>query len=113
VAPAEPGGPEHRVADAMRAHPEFAAGTLRHDKWLMRGVPGALSKVGAEAVQAVALADGRALAFKLEDGAKRAVGPVLARAVRLLGVRAPVLDRIADAPLLGGGRRVGKIRATF
>ncbi|MFF1477063.1 asparaginase [Streptomyces sp. NPDC058301] len=110
---AEPGTPERRVADAMRAHPEYVAGTRRPDTWLMREVPGVLSKMGAEAVQAVALPDGRALAFKVDDGAARALGPVLARALRLLGVDAPVVDRIGSAPLLGGAERVGEVRAAF
>ncbi len=110
---AEPGTPERRVADAMRAHPEYVAGTRRPDTWLMRAIPGALSKMGAEAVQAVALPDGRALAFKIDDGALRALGPVLARALELLGVDSPVVARIADEPLLGGGRRVGEIRVAF
>ncbi|MEZ7002842.1 asparaginase [Streptomyces sp. AD55] len=113
VAGAEPGTPERRVADAMRAHPEYVAGTRRADTWLMREVPGALSKMGAEAVQAVALPDGRALAFKIEDGATRALGPVLARALTLLGVDGPVVGRIGRAPLLGGGAEVGEIRAAF
>ncbi len=110
---AEPGSAERRVADAMRAHPEYVAGTRRPDTWLMREVPGALSKMGAEAVQAVALPDGRALAFKVEDGATRALGPVLERVLRMAGVDAPVLERVGHAPLLGGGREVGAIRAAF
>lgn len=110
---AEPGTAERRVADAMRAHPEFVAGTRRPDTWLMREVPGTLSKMGAEAVQAVALADGRALAFKIDDGSTRALGPVLARALELLGVDAPVVSRIGRAPLLGGAAEVGAIRAAF
>ncbi|SBU91718.1 asparaginase [Streptomyces sp. Ncost-T6T-1] len=110
---AEPGSAERRVADAMRAHPEYVAGTRRPDTWLMREVPGTLSKMGAEAVQAVALADGRALAFKIDDGAGRALGPVLARALELLGVNAPVVARIGRSPLLGGAAEVGEIRATF
>ncbi|MEU0087960.1 asparaginase [Streptomyces sp. NPDC006274] len=110
---AEPGSAERRVADAMRAHPEYVAGTRRPDTWLMREVPGTLSKMGAEAVQAVALPDGRALAFKIDDGAIRALGPVLARALRLMGVDAPVVDRIGHLPLLGGGVEVGSIRAAF
>jgi len=111
---ADPGSPERRVADAMRAHPEYVAGTRRIDTWLMRGVPGALAKMGAEAVQAVALPDGRALAFKIEDGGYRAVGPVLAALLRRLGVvgGGDVLSRIGSAPLYGGGRPVGEIRAT-
>ncbi|MGW1296483.1 asparaginase [Streptomyces sp. NPDC002533] len=110
---AEPGSAVRRVADAMRAHPEYVAGTRRPDTWLMREVPGTLSKMGAEAVQAVALADGRALAFKIDDGAGRALGPVLARALELLGVDAPVVARIGRSPLLGGAAEVGEIRATF
>ena len=97
----------------MRAHPEYVAGTRRPDTWLMREIPGALSKMGAEAVQAVALPDGRALAFKIDDGATRALGPVLARALTLLNVQSPILQQIGRTPLLGGGREVGEIRATF
>ncbi|MDX3853274.1 asparaginase [Streptomyces sp. AK02-01A] len=110
---AAPGTAERRVADAMRAHPEFVAGTRRPDTWLMREVPGTLSKMGAEAVQAVALPDGRALAFKIDDGGTRALGPVLARALGLLGVDAEVVGRIGRAPLLGGGGEVGGVRAAF
>ncbi|MBT2488842.1 asparaginase [Streptomyces sp. ISL-96] len=110
---AEPGTAERRVADAMRAHPQYVAGTRRPDTWLMREVPGALSKMGAEAVQAVALPDGRAVAFKVDDGATRALGPVLARALRRLGVDGPVVDRIGRAPLMGGAAEVGEIRAAF
>ncbi|MFD9006078.1 asparaginase [Streptomyces sp. NPDC059582] len=107
------GSPERRVADAMRAHPEYVGGTRRHDTRLMRDIPGALSKTGAEAVQAVALSDGRALAFKVEDGSTRALGPVLGRALTLLGVRPPRPTELGAAPLLGGGREVGEIRAAF
>jgi len=111
---ADPGTPERRVADAMRAHPEYVAGTRRIDTWLMRGIPGAMAKMGAEAVQAVALPDGRALAFKIDDGAYRATGPVLAATLRRMGVTAvgDTLGRIASAPLYGGGRPVGEIHAT-
>ncbi|WP_411152995.1 asparaginase [Streptomyces sp. A30] len=110
---ADPGTAERRVADAMRAHPEYVAGTRRPDTWLMREVPGALSKMGAEAVQAVALPDGRALAFKVEDGGGRALRPVLGRALELMGVDSPVVERIGRAPLEGGGRVVGEVRAAF
>ncbi|MFE6751657.1 asparaginase [Kitasatospora purpeofusca] len=112
---AGPGTPQRRVADAMRAHPEYVAGTRRPDTRLMRAVPGALAKMGAEAVQAFALPDGRALAFKIEDGAERARGPVLAEALRRLGVTGAdgVIDRLAAAPLLGGGIPVGEVRAAF
>ena len=35
----------------------------------MRAVPGAIAKAGAESCYAVALADGRAFALKIDDGA--------------------------------------------
>ncbi|MGP3987719.1 asparaginase [Streptomyces sp. 3N207] len=106
--------PLGRVAEAMRTHPEYVGGTRRHDTWLMRELPGAVSKMGAEAVQGFALPDGRALALKVEDGAARALGPVLARALSLhMGVSSSVLERIATAPILGGGVRVGEVRAAF
>lgn len=108
------GSAERRVADAMRAHPEYVAGTRRHDTTLMRGMPGALAKMGAEAVQAVALPDGRALAFKIDDGGARALAPVLAAALRVLSVDAPVLTELESrAQLWGGGHPVGAVRATL
>ncbi len=63
----------------------------------------------------VALADGRALAFKIEDGAERARGPVLAAALRRLGVSTPdgTVERIGAAPLFGGGVQVGEVRAVL
>ncbi|MEW9521918.1 asparaginase [Streptomyces tubercidicus] len=110
---AGPDTTDRRVADAMRAHPEYVAGTRRPDTWLMQALPGTLCKMGAEAVQALALPDGRALAFKIDDGATRTLGPILARTLRLMGLNDPVLARLADAPLFGGGARVGEIRAAF
>ncbi|NUR63648.1 MAG: asparaginase [Catenulispora sp.] len=112
---AAPAAPERRVADAMRAHPEYVSGTDRLDTDLMAGIPGLLAKAGAEGVQAVALADGRAVALKVSDGDhdRRAVGPVLVAALRRLGVEAEVLDRYAETPLLGGGVPVGAVRSAI
>ena len=56
---AAPGTPERRVADAMRAHPEWTSGTSRDERRLMDAVPGLLLKGGAEGVDAFALADGK------------------------------------------------------
>ncbi|SFC26395.1 asparaginase [Streptomyces aidingensis] len=110
---AAPGTPERRVADAMRAHPEYVAGTRQTDTAVMRAVPGALAKAGAEGVQAVALPDGRALAFKIEDGGARARGPVLAAVLAGLGAGSAELARATGSPLLGGGRPVGEVRAVI
>lgn len=107
---ADDGTPERLVADAMRAHPHQVGGTDSPVTALMRGVPGLLLKDGAEGVYAGAVADGRAFALKVDDGADRP-RPLLAAAVlRLLGVDAGVLERYDVVPLLGGGVPVGEIR---
>ncbi len=108
---AETGTAPRQVADAMRAHPEYVAGTGREDTVLMAGVPGLLAKAGAEGVHVVALADGSALAVKIDDGAARARGPITVAALRALGVSAPVLDELAETTVLGGGVPVGAVRA--
>ncbi len=75
---AEPGSAERRVADAMRAHPIWTSGTARPEAAMAGAVPGLLMKSGAEGVCAFALADGRAAAVKFDDGAQRAVPPLMA-----------------------------------
>jgi L-asparaginase II len=102
-----PGSHERAVADAMRAYPEHISGTHEDDARLMRGVPGLLAKGGAEGVVAVAVPGRGAVAIKIEDGGMRARMPVLATALRLLGVEAD----IPAVPLFGGGVPVGSVRA--
>ncbi|MER6594526.1 asparaginase, partial [Micromonospora purpureochromogenes] len=92
---AEPGSVERTVSDAMRAYPELVGGTGAEDTRLMRGVPGALAKVGAEGVIAAAVPGVGAVALKIDDGAGRARMPVLVSALRRLGVDAPVLTEYA------------------
>ena len=109
---AAPGTPERRVADAMRAHPEWTSGTTRDERRLMDAIPGLLLKGGAEGVDAFALADGngvRAGAVKIEDGAHRARTPVTVAALRLLGAAVPT--ELATVPVIGGEAEVGVIRA--
>lgn len=106
---AAPGTPERRVADAMRAHPRLVAGTGVADSVLMAEVPGLLAKGGAEGVVAVAVPGAGAVALKIEDGAMRARQPVLASALRRVGVAVPAIPE----PVLGGGRTVGEVRATW
>jgi len=107
---------ERSVAAAVRAHPEWTSGTARSERALMQAVPGLLVKSGAEGVQALALADGRTAAVKIEDGAARAVPAVTVAVLRVLGVAEAepgALDRIADLPVFGGGQVVGQIQATL
>lgn len=104
------GSPERRVADAMRAHPEWTSGTTRPEALLMRAVPGLLVKVGAEAFDAFADAEGRAGAVKIVDGGDRARVPVTVAALRAAGIDAPELAGLATTPLFGGGVPVGEVR---
>ena len=107
---ADPATPERQVADAMRAHPEYVGGHGHDVTRLMAGVPGLLVKDGAEGVYVAALADGRAVALKVDDGASRPRPLVLAAVLRHLGVEAAVLEEFGVAPLLGGGVPVGEVR---
>jgi L-asparaginase II len=84
-------------------------------------VPGLLLKSGAEGVEGLALADGRAAAFKIDDGdgARRARTAVTVALLHTLGAddgpgadRA-TLDDLASPEVLGGGRKVGEVRAVL
>jgi L-asparaginase II len=118
---ADPGSPERRVADAMRAHPAWTSGTSRPDRRLVEAVPGLLLKSGAEGVEAFALADGRAAAFKIDDGdgARRARTAVTVALLHALGADdVPGADRatlhaLARPAVRGGGQDVGEVRATL
>jgi len=115
---AEPGTAERAVADAMRAYPEWTSGTTRPECALMTAIPGLLLKSGADGVEGFALADGRAGAFKIEDGAARGRVPVTVALLRDLGAQAVPgadvgsLTALAASPVYGGGQVVGEIRAT-
>jgi len=102
-----------RCAAAMRAHPDLVAFEGAIDTELMRAEEGLVAKIGAEGVLAIGLADGRALALKVRDGAVRAVAPAGVALVRSeLGLDAAVPERLAVAPMLNSrGLRVGELRA--
>jgi len=111
LAAAPEGTDEARVADAIRAYPQWVGGTGRDVTSLISGVPGLVAKDGAESVYAVGLADGRAIAIKIADGGHRARPVVMAAALRRLGIQAEVLDEMAHAPVMGHGLQVGSIAA--
>jgi L-asparaginase II len=106
-----------RVADAIRAHPAYVSGTTRDELALLTAIPGAIGKAGAEGCYAVALRDGRAFALKTDDGAARVRPVLMAGALRRSGVLddegvdSEKVRRTGVVELLGGGRRVGEIRA--
>ncbi|MDQ3402905.1 MAG: asparaginase [Actinomycetota bacterium] len=104
------GSRRRRIADAMRAHPHLVGGTNRDDTELMQALPGLLVKGGAEGVHAMVLADGTAVAMKIDDGAPRPRTPILVGVLRALGYDAPELDDKAERDVLGGGVPVGAAR---
>ncbi len=112
-------GPERRVAEAIRAHPEHTSGSHRDEAALLRAVPGAIGKAGAESCYAVALPDGRAVALKTDDGAVRVRPVLMAAALERLGVPeedgvdADAVRRTGVVQLWGGGVPVGALRPTF
>ena len=114
-----PGSPERTVADAMRTYPDWTSGSTRSERALMDAVPGLMLKSGAEGMEAFALADGRAGAFKIDDGAGRARPPLTVALLHALGAAdlpgtdTAALDRVGLAEVTGGGQRVGEIRAVL
>lgn len=110
-------GPERRVAEAIRGFPDWVSGTRRDESALLRAVPGAIAKAGAEACYAVALPDGRAVAIKIDDGGGRARPVVMAAALTAMGlleergVDAAALTATGVVELSGGGCPVGSVRA--
>jgi len=108
IATAQSGTAAHRVAQAMTNYPEMVGGPTRDVTLLMQGVSGAVAKDGAEAVFAIGLPDGRAVALKVSDGANRARPPVMQAALERLGVGLQKVDPATwDSPVKGHGRRVG------
>lgn len=112
-------GPTRLVADAIRSHPDLVSGSTRDELALLRAIPGAIGKAGAEACYAVALPDGRAFALKIDDGGSRARPVVMTAALERSGVLdQPGVDVSAVREtgrhvLLGGGEPVGEVRATL
>lgn len=110
---------ERRIVAAIRTYPEFVSGSARDERDLLVAIPGAIGKAGAEACYALALADGRALALKIDDGGARARPVVMAALLRHLGADADegvdteAVRRTGFAPVLGGGRTIGEIRAVL
>ena len=97
-----------RVADAMRARPELVREDGAPDTELMR-LGGWVSKGGAEGLLCAAR-DGLGIAWKVEDGAQRPLGPAVAAFLDQLGLESGAL---ADAPVENSrGEVVGGLRVT-
>ncbi|MDP9867062.1 MULTISPECIES: asparaginase [Streptosporangium] len=104
-----PGTAPRAVADAMREYPEYVGGTGHVNTSLMRALPGAVAKGGAEGVLVVALASGHAAAVKVIDGSPRATTAIALATLRAAGGDVSTAGEFASVPVLGGGVPVGEI----
>ncbi|NCD20553.1 MAG: asparaginase [Actinobacteria bacterium] len=109
LATAPPESEAGRVAAAMRAFPELVAGQGHENTTLVRAVPGAVAKSGAEGVVGIGTASGHAVAVKIADGADRAATLVALEALVRIGADVSGAAVLRDVPVLGGGERVGRI----
>ncbi len=92
------------VVRAMTGHPELVGGPGAVDTLVMRALPRAVAKRGAEGVLCAGLPDGAGVALKVEDGAYRAV---YAAAGVVLGIH-----ELAQRPLRNSrGEIVGTVSA--
>lgn len=102
--------PAHRsVIEASRAYPEMVAGVGRLTTTMMVDVPGLYMKDGVEAVEVASMPDGCTLVFKVSDGSLRPFRALVHAGLKRLGVDSPYQPE----PVLGGGKVIGEVRATF
>ena len=101
--------PVHQsVVAACLAHPDMVAGAGRLTTTLMAQVPGLFVKDGAEAVELLSLADGRACVFKVSDGSDRAFPAIIAAIFKAWNI-----DVRIDPVLVRGGSQVtGEIQVS-
>jgi L-asparaginase II len=98
-----------RIADAMRAHPEYTRGPGATDTELMRSIDGAVAKGGAEGLMCGTLPEGTGFALKSADGNARPLRAALASFLRDLGHELP---DFASTPLQNSrGEEVGEVVA--
>ncbi|GLU47651.1 asparaginase [Nocardiopsis ansamitocini] len=112
MALAPEGSIEHTINAAMRAFPEYVAGEGRVDTVLMRALPGATSKIGAEGVIVVAAPTGETAAVKISDGdpLPRAGAMVALTALSSVGADISGTEDLLATDVTGGGGVVGVIR---
>jgi L-asparaginase II len=107
---------EHpRQAGAMRARPDMVRGPGELDTELMRHIPGAVSKCGAEALHCLSLPEqGLGMALRIDDGSYRAVDPASMAVLRQLlgdGALPEALNPFASPPVLdSNGVAIGELR---
>jgi L-asparaginase II len=97
------------VLTASREFPEMVAGEGRLTTTMIREIPGLYMKDGVEAVEVASMPDGRTLVFKVSDGSLRPFRALVHAGLKRLGVE----SSYEVEPVLGGGKVIGEIRATF
>jgi L-asparaginase II len=107
------GSAPRQVADAMREHPSYVGGSGHQNTELMRALPGALVKGGAEGVLVAALQSGHTAAVKVIDGSPRATTAIALAVLRTMGCDVSGASSFTRVEVLGGGLPVGEIRATL
>jgi L-asparaginase II len=91
-----------RILAAMSSRPDLVGGPEVIDTLLMRELPGAVAKRGAEGLVCGLLPDGSGFALKAQDGAQRPLAPA---AARFLGISV-----LAETPVVNSrGERVGAV----
>ena len=95
------------VLQSCRDFPAIVAGSGRLTTRKMSEVPGLFMKEGAEGVNVGSLPDGRAFAYKIEDGSSRPLGVLVVAALNEFGVSCPP----ENVAIYGGNMVVGEIRA--
>ena len=98
-----------KIVSACLRHPEMILAEGAFDTRMMRAVPGLFVKGGAESVMLASLADGSAIAWKISDGNNRVNGPMMKAALAKFGIN--IEGEAVD--VLGGGKVVGSLSATF
>jgi L-asparaginase II len=96
-----------RIADAMRAHPELIRGATSTDTLLMKALPGAVAKGGAEGLMCGVLPDGTGFALKSVDGNQRPLRAALAAFLGPLGAELP--DFVTTPVTNSRGETVGEV----
>lgn len=106
--------------NAMRAHPHLIAGTNRTDTVLMQSQNNLVSKIGAEAINLIAIRDSKhgniGIATKIEDGSERVLEVALHSVLMQLGVLShPEALAAWQNPIIKNhaGLEVGQYQAAF
>jgi L-asparaginase II len=120
LAAVQPDSPGGILMAAILAHPKLIAGDGRLETTAMEALPGKLfAKSGSEGGYGLSLMEkGLGVAFKIEDGAVRALNPTVVAILEQLGVLTPAakaaLDAFRQPPIINHRKEeVGRVQPAF